>query len=66
MTALFVDLGVHHNPGAISDRIAFGFTLPGAVLADRAHEAHCRVANRGFANELADLHSGQVAQSRRT
>ena len=26
MTAPFVDLGVHHQPKGVSDRIAFGFT----------------------------------------
>ena len=26
MTAPFIDLGVHHNPRGMSDRIAFGFT----------------------------------------
>ena len=26
MTAPFIDLGVHHNPRGLSDRIAFGFT----------------------------------------
>ena len=26
MTAPFIDLGVHHNPRGLSDRVAFGFT----------------------------------------
>lgn len=64
MDATFIDLGVHHKPRGLSDRIALGFTKALRWCADTffAERYGHRDVNHGFANELAGLPAGKVAE----